>query len=237
MKTTILGIALISLGTGLFAQSERVVTPTAFVLREDGKATSFNRDAWLAAVKRSKDYVLHMALFDQAGAFEAAKAAAREHGVPENTVILSTNNATAKNSTEFRSAKEQADQILLVENVDLGWRTAFTIPMCTLYERDAVQKERAPSAILVAMDEDYAQLFCYENTITYFGSGRTEPHYFDGQTITLQETMPPIKIHSAYLAHKDKRDENGRYLQRESNVYAPNEEIFLRAYLENVARE
>ncbi len=48
--------------------------------------------------------------------------------------------------------------------------------------------------------------------------------------------MPPIGVHSAYLAHKDRRDDRGRYLARESNVYAPNEEIFLRAYLEHVAR-
>ncbi|MFO6465448.1 hypothetical protein ACK8OR_13715 [Jannaschia sp. KMU-145] len=218
------------------------INPASFVLIDGDGPNAFDRDAWIDAVAQSEGQVLAVRLRTEPRPFDAAAAAAQEAGVVENTVTLETVNVPAEKSTAFARSRARMDEVMLEENAAMGWRLAVELPMCALYHREAGPDERAPSALLAVMDEDYAQLFCYRTAIAYYASrrdetgARTPPIYIDAQTITMQEMMPPIGVHSAYLAHKDRRDDRGRYLARESNVYAPNEEIFLRAYLEHVAR-
>lgn len=248
MRVLFVAMSLIWSATMLQAQSvssetEQKNAPAVFVLQDGEESLAFNREAWMTAAKQESGKILEMFLYDEPEVFQRAAEVARAAGADDNIIILATSNISAKNSTEFAKMKTSMDQVMLEQNADLNWRTAFEYPMCVLYERAPLADEPAPFAVLGVMKQSHAQYFCYRMAMTYYASqqdpegNRTPPVYVDAQTITMQEMMPPIAIRSAYLAHKDQRDEKGRYLKRESNVYAVNEEIFLRAYLENVARE
>ncbi|SFJ49558.1 hypothetical protein [Jannaschia pohangensis] len=217
-------------------------TPVAIILDQRDGAAPVNPQAWEEALGQSRAEVLTVVPVTDPNAAQTAAQAATDVGTPENTVILQTFNVPAANSSAFDPIRQQIDANVLEQNAQMGWQVALNLPMCVLYERPPSGDEPAPTALLAVMDEVYAQVFCYRMAIAYYASGRDEsgariaPVYIDAQTIAMQETMPPIAFHSAYLAHKDRRDDRGRYLARDSNVYAPGEEIFLRGYLENVAR-
>jgi hypothetical protein len=112
-----------------------------------------------------------------------------------------------------------------------------------LYEQRPKQGDPVPIAILLVLNDPNARLVCYRIVMSYFAGQpgadgeRVVPVYIDNRAVIAQATMPPISISSAFLALKDSRDADGRYAERTSNVYAPNEEIFLRAFLVNVGRE
>ncbi len=225
------------------ANSEEL--PVYFHIESQGNEWNFDRDAWEKAVRNSggKEKVAYL---HQRGkdAYEQAQAEATSFGWQQPVVSMTTANLPVKNSNEFRKKTRSMDDGIQAQAEKFkDWRLLVSLPMCRLYEMPGGASLPEKLHFLAVLDSPAARVICYQSTMAYFATPpeaegiRPEPVFIDPMAMLFQDQLPPFALHSAYLAHKDKRDENGRYLKRESNVYAPNEEIFLRAYFDNVRRK
>ena len=230
--------------TSMHADGDRKINPAVFILDEaSGKEHRlFDRSNWDNASSQASKEVLGTVFYADPDALEKANATAIAAGEAVNIVLLSTVNTRDKTSRAFQKTVKQMEELLAQSGAD-AWSTKMTVPMCRLYQQKPKAGDTIPVAILMVINDAPARLTCYRMVMSYFAgqpddSGAlVEPVYMDSHAVVTQSMMPPIKVHSAYLALKDQRDEKGRYQKRESNVYAPNEEIFLRAYLDFVGRK
>lgn len=231
------------LSSAALAQAPETI-PVVFILDEvlDKQTRLFDRDLWDRAGTASDGALLETVLFAEPDAIERARIVATQGGEKPNIVLLSTINAPEKDSRSFRTSVAQVEELLGYQDDLEKWPRKIDLPLCKLYQQRPNEGDTVPASILLVLDDPNARLVCYQLVMAYYSGvpgidgELVEPIYVDGQAVVAQTTMPPINIHSAFLALKDSRDESGRYQERPSNVYAPNEEIFLRAYLDNVGR-
>lgn len=221
--------------------------PVFFHLESMGGDFNFEKNAWVSAIEGSggeeKVMFLHKAGTD---AFAEAVKEAKELGVTAPVIPLTTANIPGKNSVEFqrKSAKLLKDVREKAPN-RADWEIHMDVPMCTLFSRanDKAYVDTDKVYLLSVLDNAQARSICYQMTIGYFAQvpkedgTRVAPVFVDSQAVVWQAMMNPLELHSAYLAVKESRDDRGRYAERETNVYAPGEEIFIKAYFSNVSRD
>jgi hypothetical protein len=244
------GITLLFFVTILFVISnstsaqEQTINPVVFILDEGSQKEYrlFDSILWDDAAAQSDGALRATFLASEPDAIDRAIAAALEDGPVPNLVMLSTVNTPDRNSKDFRASVAEFETVLGYDEDPTQWPRKIDLPLCKLHEQRPNEGDTAPAAILLVLNDPNARLICYRLVMAYFAGvpgpdgERVAPLYVDGRAVTAQAIMPPISISSAYLALKDSRDADGLYAERPSNVYAPNEEIFLRAFLENVGR-
>ncbi len=219
--------------------------PVYFHIESQGKEWNFAREPWEKAVRNSggPDMVgyLHKGGVE---AFREAQSEAASFGWEQPVVSMTTANLPVANSREFRDRTRSMDEGIAAQTEKLkDTRLLFSMPMCRLYELPSNGPGPENLHFLAAIDRADAQVICYQATMGYFmtppgeDGTRPAPVFVDPMAMILQEQLPDLKLHSAYLADKTRKDDRGRFLQRETNVFAPNEEIFLKAYFENVRRD
>ncbi len=222
--------------------------PVFFHLESMGGDFNFEKNSWMAAIEASGGAEKVMFLHKNGPqAYQQAVEEAKSRGVAAPEVFpLTTANIAGKNSIEFQS--KSAKLLKAVREQDprrLGWKILMDVPMCTLFSRpndNALVKTDA-LYMLSVLDNHQARRICYQMAISYFAQvpqedgTRVAPVFVDSQAVVWQATMKPLELHSAYLALKESRNEKGHYEKRNSNVYAPGEEIFIKAYFSNVGRK
>lgn len=244
MKRHLLVLMSLLLSNAAFAQASET-NPVVFLLDElSGKQHQlFDQELWGRAGTESNGGLLDTIFSSEPNAIELAGVRAAKGGEEPNIVLLSTINARERNSRDFHASVSQIEEILGYEEDPTRWPRMLDLPMCKLYQKRPDEGDRVPISILLVIDDPNARLNCYRFVMTYYAGVRgengdlVEPVYIDQRAMDMYVSMPPIKVALAFLALKESREANGRYKDRPGYVYAPNEEIFLRAYLTNVGRD
>ncbi len=242
MKSLFATLSCLSLLAGPVFAQDRPTAPTVFILN-DGSAPNYNydRDAFLNAAKQADNEIAAVVAGNDPAFRQKAKAAADDAGA--NIVYLSVTNLQAKNSKQLKPDFEALSAQISAKPKDLGWQEVVLAPTCRLYTAAPSGPDQISISMLAMMDDPYAKVTCFRMTMAYFAGvpnengERVTPIYLDGPATAMQAMLPAIEVSEAYLGLKAERDEKGRYKRRESNIYAPKEEIFLRAYLDHVGRK
>ncbi|WP_299194846.1 hypothetical protein [uncultured Litoreibacter sp.] len=234
-------IAAGTIATAAPAQ-DRDIRPVVYIIN-DGAAPSYNydRDIFQNASRQAGPEVSGFVNANDPDVLAKAKAQA----VPDDASIiyLSVTNLPATRSQELKPDFDSLSAQIAAKPASEGWQEIAFAPMCRLYAAQPAAEDQIQAAMLAVMDDPNAKLNCYRLAMTYFAGlpdesgNRVMPVYLDSRAMVMQATLPAIEVAEAYLAHKHQRDERGRYKRRESRVYAPKEEIFLRAYLDHVGRD
>lgn len=218
------------------------VRPAVIVLEDLGGDFNFDVDLWVdAEVEAGSDRVRSVYGAGIRGIREG-EALAQRLGWGDTIFDLSTANTKAETSEEFNSQfSEIRSGIEGQQERFANWTLHYEWPMCALLSMPGVQEGYPRDYMLVVSGGSEGRKLCYSGVMHYFSSPPSEdgiippPIFIDAQAVAAQMIMPPLEVTSAYLALKE-QDDNGRYLERETATYAPNEEIFIRAFLANVGR-
>lgn len=244
MKRQMQLLTAIAAGTIAVAASaqDREIKPVVYIIN-DGAAPSYNydRETFMNASRQAGPEVAGIVSATDTDVLAKAKEAAATDDA--SIVYLSVTNFPAKRSQDLKPNFDNLSAQIAAKPAEQGWQEISFAPMCRIYAAAPAGEDQIQTAMLAVMDEPNAKLNCYRLAMAYFAGPQDEagnrvmPVYMDSRAMMMQAVLPPIEVAEAYLAHKDQRDDRGRYKRRESNVYAPKEEIFLRAYLDHVGRD
>lgn len=226
------------------AQAEEAGVPAFFVLSDRGEST-FDMEAWQRATEalKSEELVRTYRLGADGAVLHKAQEDAAKANAADNVVMLMTTATQDRNSTEFHESLRQVEQQFLTDPTLKSASVLARWPMCALVQLGKTGNAKMPPVTMVfVLDHPQANTFCYPMVQAYFTTSpgpdgkRIAPISIDGATIALQAALPPMKLARKTLADKA-AFKQGNLVERPTNVYAPGEEIFIYAFLENVGRK
>jgi hypothetical protein len=226
------------------AHAEDAKVPAFFVL-DERSGQQFDIEAWQHATEalKSEGLVRTYRLGRDDTVLRKAQDEAAAANAADNVVLLMTSTTQDRNSTEFRESFAQLEQQLQTNPALKGASVLAKWPMCALVQQGTSGNTGTlPATMIFVLDHPQANMFCYPLVQTYFTTPpgpdgkRVPPINLDAATIALQSVLPPMKLVQKTLADKAAFSQ-GNLVERPTSIYAPGEEIFVYAYLENVARK
>jgi hypothetical protein len=226
------------------ARAEEASVPAFFVLSERGEGT-FDMEAWQRATKalKNEEFVRTYRLGEDGTVLQKAQDDAAKVNAADNVVMLMTTTTQDKNSSEFHESLRQVEQQFQTNPTLKGSSVVARWPMCALVQLDSSRNAKMPPVTMVfVLDHPQANAFCYPMVQAYFTTPRgadgkrIAPISIDGATVALQAVLPSMRLTKKTLADKA-AFKQGNLVERPTNVYAPGEEIFIYAFLENVGRK
>ncbi|MCA1414360.1 MULTISPECIES: hypothetical protein [Bradyrhizobium] len=226
------------------AHAENGNAPAFFVL-DERSGHQFDMQAWQQAAKASKggQFVRTYRLLGDDSVLRKARDDAAKAKASDNVVHLMTTTTPDKNSREFRESLAQLKQQFQTDPKFKGVSALAEWPMCALVQLGPGNDGSSlRGTMLFVLNHPQASAACYPLVQIYFTTPpgpdgkRIAPVRVDSTSVALQAALPPMKLARKMLADKA-AFQQGKLIERPTNVFAPAEEIFLHAYFENVGRK
>ena len=217
----------------------------AFFILDERSGWTFDMKAWEKAASAIDvaDHVHTYRSDGDASVTARAQDEAAKANATGNIVNLQTMRTEDRNASEFRQSLRALEQSFEASPALKGSMIAMEQPMCALVQH---ARPKGPGLLqqttLIILDHPQATAFCYPLVLSYYitppgpDGKRVAPVSFDARTLALQATMPGMRLARKALVDKAEFS-RGNFVERNSTLYAPGEEIFIYAGFENVGRK